>query len=268
MACLACLLGCTSEGEPRSGDTTGSVATDGTETLSTSTGVTATEDTTDTVTTTASTTSGTTGNDASTTAATTSDDSTTTNEPCRRIYVALTGVTLTSGEDDAPNDVSAIVEGVMPPYDGDGQALVAALQAMFAPFAVCVTDERPAEGPYDMVVFTDDNPFGTGVLGISALDCMDENPSNVVVVFTDVALTDDQRARIAASRLGTTMGVNNQSANSDDLAFSAGAPEAGAAWLDLCIPFEDIGSSCATFDACPDGQQNSFAHLTEVLGPA
>jgi len=176
-------------------------------------------------------------------------------------------LTLIGGYDDATNNISAIVSGDMLPYPADPVVFMTQLEDALAPFNVCVTEERPGSGTYDMVVFTDENMFGAGVYGVSALDCMDENPSNVVVVLTDdESVSDTFLAHVAAGRLAVSWGLHNQNYEPGDLLYSAGTFE-DPQWIAQCIE-HTATEACETADDCPAGQQNSRAHLLDLLGPA
>ena len=201
------------------------------------------------------------------------DGVTTDDRECRgrKIYVALEGRTLTTGpEDDAPNDVTVFswpeVISTLD-YDGDGQAFVDALQALFEPFAVCVTAERPADGPYDMVVFATNGPLSDDFRSLAMHDCLDENPSNLVFVFIHEPGSDDVRAKSAAFSLGTTMGLNAQDTNPNDIMHQGGdLAHEHREWLDVCIPVSN--GHCMTSDECEAGEQNSYRHMMATLGPA
>jgi hypothetical protein len=201
----------------------------------------------------------------------TADDTSTDERDCsgRKIYVALEGLTLTPGPaDDAPNNVSEFdLQAVLATldYDGDGPAFVDALQSLFEPFAVCVTAERPADPPYDMVVFSTNGGFSDNVRSLAIPDCMDQNHNNVAFVFIHVPEPDDARAQSAAFALGLTMGLNSHNTNAEDL-MNTSTDFPREEWLDVCIPFTH--GSCTTSDDCPSGQQNSFQHLMATLGPA
>ena len=188
------------------------------------------------------------------------------------IFVNFDGGPFTLGSDDASADRSAILMGdtTIAPYAGDRATVLNTIQADFAPFDVTVTDQRPATGSYAMVVITPTDVLNiAGVAGVGTLDCGDEVRQNVAFAFTDEFTDPVVIGSVASSRLGSTFGIENAS---DPGGLSSGqvpTPGDDPAWLDMCIGLE-FAAECNQEHAvhCPDGQQNAFAELTELFGPA
>jgi hypothetical protein len=189
------------------------------------------------------------------------------------IYVNFDGGDFSAGMDDATADQASVLisDTTVDPYGGTDQAqILATIAADYAPFDVLVTDERPAMGPYAMVVITPTDVVGVpGVAGVAPLDCGDAVRNNVAFVNTTVATDALMIGSVASSRLGSTFGIENGT-DSSDLSWGSlwGAGE-DPSWVDSCIDVE-FSPECADEHAvyCPDGQQNGFAELTDLFGPA
>ena len=190
------------------------------------------------------------------------------------LFVNFDGVTLTSGFDDAPSDVSEALAGEFPPYDGphDPDEVISIVAAHLAPFDVCATLHRPARGPYTMVVVTE--PVSeVPVFGISPLDCGNDNPNSVGFVFPDE--TWDVSARAMANAIsggfGPTIGLGNQDVADDDLMCRVGCSiDVDRSFKDECLPLPTTSPrECPRHVRhCPEGEQNSYQEMLAAFGPA
>ncbi|MEM7160409.1 MAG: hypothetical protein AAF799_46660 [Myxococcota bacterium] len=181
------------------------------------------------------------------------------------IFVNFDGVLLTPGADDATNDQASLAgmfEGQPAAPYGDGPKrddVMDALAEDWAPFDVAVTDERPAEGDYAMVVVTPTNPFAPSA-GVALSDCDDANPNNVGLVFASIddgapaVFTASSISRIAARGLG----LDNVDLPGD-MMNSTGIDD--GEFIDTCAPLVGAGCLAQHETQCPPGEQNSFAEI-------
>ncbi|MEM6993981.1 MAG: hypothetical protein AAF721_25945 [Myxococcota bacterium] len=187
------------------------------------------------------------------------------------LFVNFDGPTLSQGTDDATTDVTQIPNMAMDlaAFGGgpDEAAIVAAVQADFAGLSVFVTDQRPADGDYTMVVVTPTNPF-VGSAAIAPLDCDNENPSNIAFVFAGVGdgATVDNVAGRVSRETGSTMGLEHVDAAGDLL--NQGFIQDDAAFTDECHSLTGAANCPGQhIAACPGGgSQNSFAELAVAVG--
>ena len=192
------------------------------------------------------------------------------------VFVNFDGVTLASGADDAPSDTTQIAQlaGALAPYDGpsDLDEVMAIVGGHFAPFDLCVTRERPDQGPYVMVVVTPDNPFGVGaVTGIAPLDCDDGNESNIAFVFPDGTWEVSPRAlaNVISSEAATTIGLGTTTDETDILCRSACDFDVDRSFKDECLPLAFEPQVCDQHaEHCPGGGQSSFQEMLARFGPA
>ncbi len=218
-----------------------------------------------------------TGGSTDTTAATTGDgtgDESTGEPPADAtvVFVNFEGPSMSEGPDDSVSDTTSISPMAMDlgVFGGGPEqaAIVAAVQEDFAGLNVFVTAQRPDEGEYAMVVVTPTNPFG-GVAAIAPLDCDDANANSVAFVFAskgDGASIDNIAGRISRE-VGTTMGLEHVDAPDDLL--NIGQIFDDSSFTDSCEALS-MAPQCAAQHAaqCPAGQQNSFAELLSMAGPA
>ena len=121
------------------------------------------------------------------------------NAHARVLYIAFDGATLTDGADDATTNVSSLVSGAtaIPAFDSTVAAprisatdvhdvVLDRIRSLLAPYALPVTDVRPASGAYTMVVLGGSHGQlgrSAGVAGLAPIDCADTDASDVAFVF-------------------------------------------------------------------------------------
>jgi len=117
----------------------------------------------------------------------------------RVLYLAFGGATLMPGSDNAPVNMSSLVTSAttIPAFDPAVAApRVAAadvhevvferVKSLLAPYALTVTDSRPASGAFTMVVLGGGHALlnrSVGVAGLAPIDCTDSDASDVGFVF-------------------------------------------------------------------------------------
>ncbi len=188
------------------------------------------------------------------------------------LFVNFDGVTLTHGSpDDAPNDVSSIAQLTgepLAPYDGTIPAaqFLAKVKAGLAPFSVCVTGDRPAAGPYTMVVVTGSpSPFGNGVATLGPLDCSDANPNDVAAVFAP-GIPDEAIPSKVLHVFGHTLGLDDQTQDPADVMHPA-PDTTDTSFVDACLQTADSAQCPSQHEVfCDPGRQNAYAELS-ALGP-
>jgi hypothetical protein len=210
--------------------------------------------------------------------------STTTGDPlaaCGQIiYLNFEGPTLAQWDkpDSAPENrvqSSSMAREYEPYTGGDNPEILAIVQGHFAPFDVCVVDERPGGYDYTMVVISDTDP-GMGLSALTVQDCGNENPNNVVAVFAlDWAVSARAVANVVGANLGATFGLDQHTTDSTDLAcFNPTSGLCGdyddqRSFVDKCI---DLSGTNLCFEQhavfCGGGEQNSFQELEDLLGLA
>ena len=186
------------------------------------------------------------------------------------VFVNFDGAQLTTGSDDAINNVTQIpnLAGAFAAY-GEGAKREAVMQALFTDWAaydVTITDARPASGPYTMNMTGPTNPFGGGVLGIAPLDCFDsQTHSNITYAFHSV---NDQfsaavQATTVSQEVAHSYGLEHVDEPGDIMnPYNAGGD---ASFIDACIPIVTGGQPivCGQQHAehCEGGGTSQNAHL-------
>ncbi len=194
------------------------------------------------------------------------------------IFVNFDGAQLSSGFDDAINNVTQIsnLAGAFAPYGAGAkrEAVMQALATDWAAYDVFITDARPASGDYTMNMTGPTNPFGGGVLGIAPLDCMDsQTHSNITFAFHSA---NDQfsaaiQATTVSQEVAHSYGLEHVDEPGDIMnPFNAGGD---ASFIDACIPIVTNGQgiACGQQHAqnCPGGtSQNAHLELLELFGAA
>lgn len=94
------------------------------------------------------------------------------------LFLNTEGVTVKPGSEDATKDQSGLAShsATLAPYLVGGAdrateiaSLVTDIEGILAPYAVTVTNARPAAGPYDEIVLTDSDPSASGFPPSAAL---------------------------------------------------------------------------------------------------
>lgn len=184
------------------------------------------------------------------------------------LYVNFDGVTLEEGDDDARTNTTSIgpLAGDLQPFGGGAQPaeIVDELEVLWGDFDVAITDARPNDGDYTMVVVTPTNPL-PGSLGISPVDCGNANPNNIAFVFTSAAAGQASAliARMISREVAHTFGLDDVASAADIM--NEGLIEIDATFTDVCAPLGS-GVACPSqhADACPGGGQNSAAELATL----
>jgi MYXO-CTERM domain-containing protein len=190
------------------------------------------------------------------------------------LYVNFDGVTIEGGawQDDATANQTVFPDfgGEWPPFgEAPGgpirEAVLAALRVDFDGFGLEITDERPSEGLYTMVVVSPRNAGGS-TLGVANVVCGGGNRAGIAFAFFGAAGGDVTKiAATIAHEGGHSLGLDHVMETAD-LMFptnQGGDPS----FVDACVPL-DADALCTNMHAlhCPTGQQNSVAELGGLLG--
>ena len=200
-------------------------------------------------------------------------------EAARVVYINTEPVTVNAGMTNDPamdtvnvnNFMTTDFDGWTGATDEQKQALLALLKDVSVAFDIEFTLERPASGPYDMVVFgsADDHTssFGDGCstqVGLS--DCGDANGVSIAFTYWGCLDAEDQLdvERVAFHTLGGLgygWGLENLAGNGQVMAqWSNNAVE----WGTMCTNLNG-GGACMHAE-CDAGQQNSSADLIANIG--
>jgi hypothetical protein len=167
------------------------------------------------------------------------------------IYLNFDGVTVQPAtDDDATQNQSAIAFStrIMPAFDAGPyapatldqvkNAILLRVTQLFAPYNVLVTADRPQSGRYTMAVIGG-TPSALGLSqpgasGVAALDCANQNESNVVFVFSaqfNPAIVGTQApemvAIMTAKELGRSYGLADTQNNLDVMNTELGLDSSG-----------------------------------------
>jgi len=190
------------------------------------------------------------------------------------IYLNYDGVSLNEppigGSDDARLNNSTICGSVVQPF-GEGAKRDASIQATRADweaFNVHVVTERPAAGDYVMNVVGLSECGGEGTNGVAVVDCADTNPNNVSFTFAgiDGSESAEDIASVNSQEVAHTLGLDH--VDHPNAVMSSTGFEGDQSFRDECLPL--TGGQCPEQHAmhCPGGQQNSYAELLGMFGPA
>jgi hypothetical protein len=189
------------------------------------------------------------------------------------IFVNFDGAEMKSGQDHAPSNTTQISNCArsLSPY-GAGAKRDAAYQALvshYEPFAIRLTDTRPDADSYCMVVATATSVFGNGVLGISPMDCGDQNPDNVSFAFVSESdqLSAPMHAATMAHELAHAFGLDHVNDTGDVM--NPWIVETPMVFKDDCVPIAGTYYCSAEHQQyCPSAQQNDYQELMGLFGPA
>ena len=197
--------------------------------------------------------------------------------PSRIIYLEKAAITIAPGPDDASHRVSSVVASFHP--DGPVQTagwkgsasgwkkLVACVQKQFAPFAVTVTDQRPAGDDFLLVaVGGRGKDIGIGDAHATGMAPYSGAPIPKAVVFAFAKTTGhDVRAtcETVAQEVGHAYGLDHEYLCSDVMSYLPACGERR---------FVDGDAACGevTERPCTNGAatQNSHRQLLAILGPS
>lgn len=163
------------------------------------------------------------------------------------VYLAVDGVTLTAGSDDAIANTSSLGSGTVVPYANTADhatavaALLAEVQGVLAPYNLVVTTTRPTSGAYRMIVVTDSDTSALGIpapLGANiALGCTPKL-TGVGLVFPVHLANLHSTARVVIAEIGILAGMPTSNATGDCMCY--------------------VGSQCGAIDAtCTIGGANT-----------
>lgn len=142
--------------------------------------------------------------------------------------------------------------------------LLIRLTQIFFAYDVIVTGERPVDRPYVMaMVGGSAGLLGTppGSIGVAALDCENDNDSDIVFVFSDSARGSvDLLAAAIAQEVAHSFGLEHTS-NPRDLMYPRVSARDSLVFTDEPSPISDP-------KLCGRRVQNSHRRLLEVLGSA
>ena len=188
-------------------------------------------------------------------------------------------VTITDGINDPAGDSVSVNGYMQTDFDGwvgatdeQKQELLALLKQTSLPFDIIFTLDRPAMGPYDMVVFgsADDHMSsfgGTCSVQVGLSDCGDTSGVSIGFAYwgclaMDLQLDTERVAFHTLGALGYGWGLENIAGNGQIMSsWSNSALKFGEA----CANINGGAGTCAHAD-CGMGQQNSTADLLANLG--
>lgn len=200
------------------------------------------------------------------------------NTPPKVIYLERNSIELSPGEDDAARGISSVLQNAGTPKlvkskawsggDAKWKQLVACVKAMYAPFNVTVTDERPTTDNF-MLVVVGGKPTDLGIKNshhVSGLAPFngDVIPRAVVFAFAATANNDVQSVcETVGMETAHAYGLDHGYHCKDVMTYLTGCGKKEG--------FVDKDVRCGESKArdCEGGKptQNSFRHLLAVLGP-
>ncbi len=193
------------------------------------------------------------------------------------LYLNFDGQEVTwsgGGPDNAPQGIAneSLIEGTYGSYDeADRGALLQRVRDHYAGFDLCVTDVRPDEPSYDMLVITSESLDGNpNLIGFPSDDCGNATDNNLNVLFLPpIVGLDVARKSIAISKLTAAFyGVETVETEQAEVMYRFVADTLpDAAFLSECNAIVD-GPQCPSTPECQVGWQNSAARLANALGSA
>jgi hypothetical protein len=181
--------------------------------------------------------------------------------PPQKIFVTFDTTLINEGAEDATSNTSSIFGATLTAYrdqqldrDLKVNATLAGLDAILAPFKVEIVTERPDNALYDMIVIAgtaEEAGLPTGLGGAAAVDCFNNIPNKLVVVFGNsfpMSFSGDQMASLAVAGLGFSQGIPSSNLADDCLCWSGPACDQ----TKQCT-FGGPGTPVAPGDTCADG---------------
>ena len=192
------------------------------------------------------------------------------------VYLNFEGVSLSlAAADDAPNDevsIDQLATDYMPYGDSpQPDGILALVEEDFEAYDVLVTLDRPAAGPYTMVVVSPTNPISPGVLTIAtSVDCSNANDNNLAFAFFDAdsGFTNQEQANVISSAIGHTYGLDNAAQGTGDLMENFFASD-DRGFADECLDLDLPPGVCQVehvAECGPTDQQNTHQELLTTLG--
>jgi hypothetical protein len=176
--------------------------------------------------------------------------------PAATVFVQFDGVTLTRGDDDDATTNTVIsdeMEGTFSAHDPARSDMVrSSVETLLADYDIEVTDV----------------PFMGGIIGFGVVDCDDQNPNNVVIIYDDPEADWDLTyiVNAVAYQLGVSYGLSNVDDPAD--AMYRYASKDPRAFQSDCIPIYEA-PLCKTVSAtCGSGMQSSHDEMLARFGPS
>lgn len=197
--------------------------------------------------------------------------------PSKVIFLERAPVTITPGDDDAARGVSSVAAALhpggpvtMPGWKGSKKGwtkLVTCVRALFAPFDVVVTDQRPAHDDFLMVaVGGKAKQLGSKEKNIAGLAPFNGAVIPRAVVFGFAAQVGNEVQKLCETigmEVAHAYGLDHEYLCKDVMTYLSGCKKR---------TFVDLDAPCGEKKkrVCKGGAetQNSYRRLLEVLGPA
>lgn len=188
-----------------------------------------------------------------------------------QLFLNFDGPTMSMGDEDATLDRTSVAELVGPtlPFGGDAAdraALVTAVRERLVDVSLWITDLRPSEGDYSMIVLGDNLSGFGGALEVSPLECGHGNPRTVgfAGIHVDDSLSLGDRAGVVAHGIGHGVGLEHVAEQS---AIMGPYASASATFGSGCLALSGA-SVCTTqhLEFCGAGEEDALAELQAIYG--
>lgn len=188
------------------------------------------------------------------------------------VFVEFDGVTVkdcpeTTYCNDAIGNRSSIIESFFgqdsitwSAYENTAgqQIIMDELEEAFEPYDIVFTTERPASGPYTMLVIASNSEFSG--LGVAPLDCDNKFPSSITFVYRGAEFAPETIANAAVHELGHSFGLSHVEHTHDYMYFQTN--DASKEFTNAPYDIPNAPHRCAESDV-----QEAPEMLLEVLGP-